>query len=176
MTQPLRQDELTTAELLGARRRFAAKIRIDDVDHWIWTASKDAAGHGWFRLAKRYNPTNAHRVAWLLWRGDLDPSKVVVPCPAGCVHPHHLREEPLAVWRNRSVRAAQDAWRGAVSPHRKLSDADVRRALRMLRFGWLQRQVAAKLGVSMALIGFIATGRHRWAVTGLPRRPMVRVP
>jgi hypothetical protein len=171
--QPRKQNELTSEELQRARARFGRKV-VEVNGHWLWQASKDAYGFGWFRLAPRYNATNAHRIAWLLWRGDLDgPEWVINPCfEPGCVSPWHATKRSAEAHQAAWNQAGIDAWRGSASPQRKLSEAKARFALRLLRNGWLQRQVAAKLGVSEGLIGLVATGRMWAKATGLPPKPM----
>lgn len=155
---------------MGARRRFLAKVEERD-GCWLWMASKNGQGHGWFRVATRYYPTNARRAAWLLWRGDVPPSVVIIPCQTpGCVSPWCSTERDAMEHMLATTRAANAASRGRPGRRQKLSDAEARRILRMTRGGWL----AARFGVSTAMVHHIASGRAWWWATGLKRRPMVK--
>ena len=63
-------------------------------DHHIWTGAKDPQrGTGRIKVAGR--STAAHRVAWELERGPLQPGARVLPCAAepACVRVDHLRHE-----------------------------------------------------------------------------------
>jgi hypothetical protein len=77
-----------------ARRRFEAKYRENENGCWIWTAkSEDKDGYGQFR--NKGVLYRAHRFAWLLYRGELEPGMDVDHvCPGAphrrCVNPDHL--------------------------------------------------------------------------------------
>lgn len=82
-------------------RSFMAKVRIEDGGCWTWTAGRyPTNGYGYFRNRK------AHRVAYSLFVGPLDPELTVdhlchtadLDCPGGlcphrlCVRPDHLEQ------------------------------------------------------------------------------------
>lgn len=70
--------------------RFEKKYEpVTESGCWIWTGSLNEHGYGGFHL--RGKTTKAHRVAWLLYRGEFPKlpllHKCDVPC---CVNPAHL--------------------------------------------------------------------------------------
>lgn len=76
-------------------KRFWAKVEIKDpLSCWEWQAARlQSGGYGAFRL---YGETKrAHRVAYFLSKGDLDPTlELLHKCnnPA-CCNPHHLVQD-----------------------------------------------------------------------------------
>ncbi len=72
--------------------RFWAKVDKSD-ECWLWTAAKDRKGYGLFKLTGSVT-RSAHRVSWMLTRGSMPASSVVVmhTCDnPGCVNPAHLK-------------------------------------------------------------------------------------
>ena len=77
--------------------RFMEKVSVPKiVSHcWIWNGKKDRKGYGlmyaYRENGKPFN-TGAHRIAWSLFRGKIEPGKIIchhcdVP---DCVNPAHL--------------------------------------------------------------------------------------
>ena len=56
---------------------------------------------------------------------------------------------------------ARSARRGEAHPLTKFSDAVIAHACELRRQGWLQRQIAAKLGMSRANVSLITRGKSR---------------
>lgn len=76
-----------------AAARFWAKVdRRGPDDCWLWTASTNPKGYGWFRLGNKI--LLAHRVLWESVNGTI-PAKLWLDhrhtCPKNCVNPGHLR-------------------------------------------------------------------------------------
>lgn len=91
----------------SAEQRFWRKVHKTD-SCWIWTGTRVPAGYG--RL--RYQGTNwpAHRVAYVLFVGPLDPQLDVdhLCRNPSCVNPDHLeavtpRENRLRAWQARRI-------------------------------------------------------------------------
>jgi len=71
--------------------RFWAKVDKSG-DCWEWTGARSSYGYGLFSLGNRKG-TNAHRAAYKLTHGDIDPNMYVdhICRNRGCVRPEHLR-------------------------------------------------------------------------------------
>lgn len=73
------------------RARFEKKfLKVASVDCWIWTASTDEDGYGYFQL--HGSARKAHRVAYELYVGIIPMGmKVLHKCNnESCVNPNHL--------------------------------------------------------------------------------------
>lgn len=158
-----------------ARRRFLSHVRIEG-EHWIWVGSVATfkGTHGWFRLGRRTNAVPTHRAAWLLWLGDLPgDDRSVVPCRDRrlCVNPAHLTEADRSEHRaSAAALGRRNAPRGERRRGATLTNVQARALVRLSRSGWLQRQLAAKFGVTEAMVGQLLSGRSWSSVTGIPRR------
>ncbi len=71
--------------------RFLAKIHVTDTC-WLWTAGGLGNGYGAFSISWRQPAIGAHRVAWLLWNGEIPEGLCVLHrCDVRrCVRPDHL--------------------------------------------------------------------------------------
>ena len=73
--------------------RFLSKVNKTDTC-WLWTAALDKHGYGAFKMAAHRSNAwfRAHRAAWLLFCGKLDPGlSVCHSCDTPrCVRPDHL--------------------------------------------------------------------------------------
>lgn len=73
------------------KARFEAKIKQPNANGcMLWTAGRDTRGYGQFRLDGKQ--MGAHRVAWLLYRGEIPKGlHVLHKCDVtSCVNPDHL--------------------------------------------------------------------------------------
>lgn len=74
--------------------RFAEKVRVDLVSGcWIWSASTKRNGYGQIGIGgKRAGMREAHRVSWMLHRGEIPAGAFVLHrCDVKtCVNPDHL--------------------------------------------------------------------------------------
>lgn len=168
----------------GDAARFWKKVVHGD-GCWLWSASKDRDGYGWFSIHGQ--SIAAHRAVWLLTRGELPVGAFVLhrcDVPA-CVRPDHLflgdakanAEDCVAKGRkpvgdrNGSRTCPDRLVRGEAHPDAKLTDDQVReiRALGAPLIGrgrgkwpglsW--RDLACRFGVSDVMVKKI-TMRHNW--------------
>lgn len=75
------------------KKRFESKVEmIPECGCWIWMGAEDRHfGYGMFTI-KKYKTEKAHRVSWMLYRGEIPKGLCVLhrcDTPA-CVNPHHL--------------------------------------------------------------------------------------
>lgn len=93
----------------AARERFYEKFKINDDGCWIWQASRNDDGYGWFWDSGRERMTRAHRVAWRIHHGAIPEGWVVThTCDQpSCTNPGHLQLDT----QQANLRAA--AMRGA---------------------------------------------------------------
>jgi len=75
---------------LTVRQRFL--LHVEKNGCWRWTGAKTKAGYGRFKL----DGVNcyAHRVAYMLWSGDIESDEDVMHlCDTNnCVRPNHLKK------------------------------------------------------------------------------------
>lgn len=159
-------------------QRFEARITRLDSGCWAFRGSKAAGGY------IRYSALGehlAHRVAWRLWRGDLDPADgnrgMVVRhlCHRpDCVNPDHLstgtqsdnmqdslRDGRLAVGAEMSARVRKWVQYGERSHAAKLSDAQAQEIRDRRARGEKQADVALLFGVSQSTVSLISSGKRR---------------
>lgn len=148
--------------------RFEPKfIREPTSGCWLWIGARVPDGYGSFYTVEPYS-MKAHRVAWLLYRGDIPENQQVLhKCDVRCcVNPDHLflgdNDANVAdrVSKNRSARN----W-GQKSPTCKLTAEQAKAILEDKR---PHKEIAADYGVSTGPIQAIKTGkgwRHILEVT-----------
>jgi len=140
------------------RARFESKIeRIPIAGCWIWMAASGHHGYGRAYAVldgKQMNGLLAHRLAWMLYRGQIPKGlNVLHNCDVtSCVNPHHLfvgtQLENIRDMdaKNRCLRKDLTAYN---EPRRKLSDADV---IEIRESRATQRWLAGRYGVSQPTI------------------------
>ena len=155
----MRGDNQTPAE-----RRFWAKVDKRGPDEcWPWTASKNAAGYGWFGFNGRVQ--RAHRVAFqIAHSADISGQFVCHSCDSpSCVNPAHLwLGSPRDNMRDMAAkgRAATQRRHGEANPRAKLSLEQARNILRDQRG---PTEIAADYGVSVPTICAVKSGQN-WSV------------
>jgi len=92
--------------------------------------------------------------------GDYDAAHACGMRHIGCIHPQHLRwATPLENMADQWIHGTR--MKGQAVPQSKLSPDEVRE-IRSLQGSLLQKDIAAKFGVSSSLIGYIHS-RKAWA-------------
>lgn len=139
-------------------KRFTAKINKTETC-WIWVGALDRLGYGnfWFK-GKNWL---AHRIAYLLYTGPiLNGLHVLHNCDTRrCVNPKHLRLGTHAenmqdkVFRGRSKR-------GSLAKTAKYTETQIIEVFELREQGLKHREISAKTGIPMGLIGNVLTGKH----------------
>jgi hypothetical protein len=81
------------------RERFESKVEfIPGHPCWIWIGSRQASGYGSI-MVEPGRATRAHRLSWILFRGDIPPDFEIDHLCANppCVNPAHLEPVPQMV-------------------------------------------------------------------------------
>lgn len=132
--------------------RFWGKVaRAAEADCWPWLAGCFNTGYGAFKW--RGQNRGAHRVAWLLCRGDAGNKAVLHRCDNRmCCNPGHLFLGTLAENnRDRHIKG-RDA-RGERGGNTKLTETQVMEIRRLYATGDIsQHQLAAAFGVNQSPI------------------------
>ena len=144
--------------------RFWDKVRGHGPDGcWEWIGAQTEDGYGRFRIGR--GKYYAHRLAYLLWHGNLPEDLLVMHACDNppCCNPRHLRlgtadeniQDRVSKGRSRGPRGQRH---GSV----KLSENDVRGIRGFLRSGWPHTSIARLFDVSLSTIADIANGKT-WA-------------
>jgi len=105
---------------------------------WLWIGSKDPNGYG--KMSYRNYPTNAHRMSWILNKGDIPDSKFILhKCDnPPCVNPDHLfvgTAKDNSTDMVRKGRHARFSNRGESCGSSKLRELDVSNIRKMKTMG-----------------------------------------
>ena len=150
-------------------RRSEAERFLSHVDQrgadecWPWKAYTMPNGYGQFRYPGRHEL--AHRVAYRIFVGALDSAlDVMHRCDnRSCVNPHHLSQGT----RTENMRDAKRKGRHAFGERHgsaRLSASDVA-AIRASNE--LQRELAARFGITQGTVSSIRAGKRWSGATGL---------
>jgi len=72
--------------------RFFSGLSYGLTDCWYWTKGRDTGGYGVVLMEGRKRPTKAHRLSWLLFKGEIPHGMCVLhQCDVpSCCNPDHL--------------------------------------------------------------------------------------
>lgn len=151
-------------------QRFASKCGQPDSRGCVpWLAYKNANGYGVLQTASTHSrKTCAHRIAWVLAKGDLPPKVLVLHrCDnPSCVNVDHLFLGSQQANVDDMVSKQRHSWRKDL-PWQKLTAVDAERVRDLRRSGCTQQDVADWLGVSRPLISMIESGKLRYSSLSL---------
>lgn len=150
------------AEASGTlKSRFLKKCGSPDANGCInWTGWKTKGGYGVLQIAGAGTvKTTAHRIAWLLAKGDLEPGALVLhKCDnPSCVNVDHLFLGSPKENTHDMMAKKRHGWRNG-SPWQKLNGTDGERIRDLRRAGHTQQEIADWMGVSRPLISMILGG------------------
>lgn len=159
------------------KRRFAAKCAKPDSNGCIqWLGVKTRGGYGMLRVNSDPNNSNttAHRIAWVLERGDLSPEILVLHrCDnPSCVAVDHLFIGYPAANTHDMMAKGRHGWRER-TPWQKLDFADGKKIRKLRDAGHTQQYIADEFKVSRALISMILAGKIQHS---LPKKVSRRLP
>lgn len=148
-----------------ARARFLTKIRKDPSGCWIWTAASRDGRYGALTLwvDGKWKLVNAHRVAWILFRGPIPEGLCVLhKCDVErCANPKHLflgTNPENTEDRTRKGRSAKGERNGSSI----LSNFQIRRLRRLYASGqYLQRELGEMFGLSRVGVSRIIRNVYR---------------
>jgi hypothetical protein len=148
----------------GWTGRFWAKIAVSAPDDcWPWTGCRDEDGYGLLALKwdDGWRNRRTHRLSYELHRGEIPPGMYVLhSCdnPA-CCNPAHLRLGTQAD-NGADMKARGRCKRNGY--HRRVHDDATIQAIRAaVAAGAMQKDVAARFGVSRSYVSALVRGKRR---------------
>jgi hypothetical protein len=142
---------------LPLAERFWQKVERSECECWEWTAYRDRAGYGSFRVGGKIH--KAHRVSFMLSHGSVPSDRMIRhDCDnPSCVNPDHLRVgEHIDNMRDMVERGRGAAPAGTRHHSNILSEAQV---LAIRADARKHADVAADYGVSKSTVTAIKAGR-----------------
>lgn len=150
------QDANGRAAILARYWSEVNRAKAKGADCWLWRGATNGRGYGLFTLKGRQRVL-AHRLAWLVSRGDIPKGQVLRhKCDHGlCVNPEHLE---LGTQKQNihdsTTRGRKKAW-----GLQKLDGRQVQAIRAQVASGRLQRDVAADFGISRNHVSSIVNRR-----------------
>ncbi len=141
--------------------RFWKKVKKTDTC-WVWTASKNQDGYGWFKINGKMR--RAHRVSYEMHFGAPGELCVCHRCDnPGCVNPAHLfLGEHQDNMNDMVVKGRSNTRRGIANTEAKLTESAVKEIRELCNQKVKQRDIAELYGVSKSLISHIHR-REGWS-------------
>lgn len=138
--------------------RFWSKVAIKEQDEcWLWTASKDRKGYGWFGV-KGNKVTRAPRFALMLklGRGLGKRECALHHCDnPSCVNPKHLFVGTISDNNLDKIRKGRSS-----GPYPKMSQVKINQLVKMHKTRqWTQRQLGEIFGLHQGQISRILNAR-----------------
>ena len=152
----------------------AKSVRIPESGCWIWMCGLDKDGYG--QASRQNRNIRAHRLSWLLHRGELRSGYVVMHiCDVrSCINPDHL-EQALQIDNNNDkmrknrhrvaygdahyLRRNPFARSGSKGASAKITEQQAIEIRERFAAGELQRILAAELGITRSAISGVVTRR-----------------
>lgn len=144
--------------------RFNLKWKVNEkTGCWDWTASVAGKGYGQIKLPRQRKQDYAHRIAYLIHKGDIPEGKHVChTCDNPlCVNPNHL-------WLGSSAENQQDmkakgrSLYGERNSRAVLTEDGVRKIRQLLSQGLSQDKVARMFGIQQMEVSRIHR-KLRWS-------------
>lgn len=142
---------------IGNRRQEIGRCKL-------WRGHRNYAGYGWVYDAWEGRVIMAHRMAWIRSVGPIPAGKFVLH---KCDNPPCIRIDHLYIgdhndnMRDRKERGREAVVFGEENPNCKLSDAKVRRILKMVDAGVRQVEIAKKFRITQGYVSKLALRKHR---------------
>lgn len=150
--------------------RFWSKVDVRGPDEcWMWVASKDGGGYGWFAGCGSGRGHSAHRVSWALANGPIPVGSgyhgtcVLHRCDVRlCVNPAHLFLGTAADnMTDKAAKGRASRLRGEANGQARLTEETVASIRSDRARGMSERRLAAKYGISRSHTHAIVSGKRR---------------
>lgn len=150
--------------------RFWEKVQRSD-GCWLWTGSLMTRGYG--QVFWNGRPDGAHRVAWMLTRGEIpDGLYVLHRCDnRPCVRPDHLFLGTHEI--NMKDAVTKGRFHTPRPTRQKVTDEQLGEMLALRSAGMLQKDIAARFGVTKGFVSLLVRGKRRQYSEPKPRKEQV---
>jgi hypothetical protein len=157
-----RWDDLSEEEKLVKMKDNLEERLIKKDCCWEWKGGKDKDGYGQMQISTGNKLTKAHRVSWMVYKGDIPKGiKVCHKCDnPPCCNPDHLF---LGTTKDNSADMTLKgrSTRGSKNATSKLKDDDIPKIRQLISLGVTLTRIAKDFGVSVSTICEISKGK-RW--------------